>query len=220
MPLHCLYELNEITRIGFVIFRTEPAAVPCVAVGIRILHPDRTGPGRGHDFQVGIDGQDFLQNRNHIVQLVALEGEILNIVALGALDVAQRIVPACEIAGSDTDADIRHAVAVGGRECAAQQRLAGSLRHLQQVIACRVGQRVAEAVDPLVFPVGQDNSICRCRRSRGPDGCSLKRLHAVARSCEHPGPLRLRSEGHRGQTGQQQCPSRACGNKKSFHDYR
>ena len=88
MPLHCLYELNEITRIGFVIFRTEPAAVPCVAVGIRILHPDRTGPWDGHDLQVGIDGQDFLQNGNHIVEFVALEGEILNIVAIGTLGVA------------------------------------------------------------------------------------------------------------------------------------
>ena len=151
--LESLDELDEILGVGVVVQGAEVTIGPRV-VGTHVgqivdLHPLGWSPGAADDLEVGIDGKDLLEDGNHVVDLIVEEGEMLE-----ALHVAQRILGARKVVAADRDAAVAHAVARSGREGARQEVVAVLGRHLQKVVARRIGDAVAESVNRLLRLAG------------------------------------------------------------------
>ena len=151
--LESLDELDEILGVGVVVQGAEVTIGPRV-VGTHVgqivdLHPLGGSPGAADDLEVGIDGKDLLEDGDHVVDLIVEEGEMLE-----ALHVAQRILGARKVVAADRDAAVAHAVARSGREGARQEVVAVLGRHLQKVVARRIGDAVAESVNRLLRLAG------------------------------------------------------------------
>ncbi len=100
---HGLNKLHEVVGIVLIVGRVEVAAGPCGGV---VLHPAGCRPRRSDDFQVGVDGQYFLQNGYNIVGFIAMKGEMLE-----SRSVAKCVDGAREVAAPYRDAGIAHSIA-------------------------------------------------------------------------------------------------------------
>ena len=146
--LHGFDKADKVLGVGLAIVGIQMAVGPAV-VGFHArqvvhLHPFRTGPGGGNHLHLRVDAQDLLQNRYHVVGLVALQGEVGN-----ALLVAEGVFSAREVVAANRHPDVAGPVAVGVGESLAQEGLAGGGLHVEQIVAGGVGDGIAEAVDAL-----------------------------------------------------------------------
>ena len=144
--LHALNVFDEIGRVGGEVLGLEDAAAGYAAG----LHPERSGPGGGEDFDVRINGEDLLHDGDD-VGAVGLEGEFGHGgvgLALGEIVVGVDVV--VHVGGSDGVADVGAAdgVAFGGVELMEELGAFGG-RHLHEELGAASCDGEAEAVDGL-----------------------------------------------------------------------
>ena len=159
LGLHGLYKLDEVFGIGLAIVRVQMPVSPRIkgSLGLQIfhLHPFRASPRSGDDLHLGIDGQNLLDDGNHIVGLIPVELEVFK-----SLRVAKRVFGARKVIAADRDAGIAHPVAFRLRISLLEKMSTSLRRHLQQVVTSGISEGEAEAVHTLIL-------LCRIHLNGG-----------------------------------------------------
>ena len=162
-----LHELDEVLRVGVVVAIVGLEAAAEEPVGrLGVLHPRRRAPRRAHHLEVAVVAQRLAQQRQDLL-LVVRDGEPRHAeVGLPHRHVVVGVVRALdEVARAHRLAQVAQADPVLGAEQVAHDRVA--VLRLRQQVRGRVGDRGAEAVDPLEALGRVDRDRRHARGGRG-----------------------------------------------------
>ena len=138
---------GEVIRIFLVADGIQTAGGPAVerrAAVVVHLHPFRTAPRRSDDLDLRIDGEDLVEDREQILLVERMDGEIVEPLLVAPGKLVER-----EIGAADAHADQRRAQPLLAAEHFGQELLAVGFRHPEQIEATGLRDGETEALDRL-----------------------------------------------------------------------